>query len=635
MTQSQSYIGQRIIDTCLRENVCELMSRGRLLTTLPADLARHWPGSSVSPQAWLQVSHLGTQTLFIPLEATEYLQHWRAAGTGWLLQPEPPAAARYSQGYTAWLECLAAGLTQEEARLFRDYILEADCAAEHRELCRQAYRSQTPLLRQSLGCAKQSTGATGVSQAADWHRQLLLSDQLAAYLDHPYYPTARAKVGFDAAALRRYAPEFAPRFELNWLAVDKRQVSLTSAVPACWPTMSQVGLAPELSLSHCLFPVHPLTLASLGVLPEGIIRAPSAYLTVQPTLSVRTLALVDFPGVHIKVPLLMATLGAKNIRLIKPSTLYDGHWFERALTRIAQTDAVIGQLFAHVDERHGGHLGEHKEFAYIVRRYPESMQRQQLVPVAALASEMPDGRLYLAHLADVYYQGDWQAWFDDYLSLLLRVHLRLWLKYGMALESNQQNAVLAYRVSGLSLVMKDNDSARLLPERYLQSAVECAVKGSGDGAEARAQAQAQLAGLLDRRILVEGDEALAQMFVTITLQLDIAAIIEAMAAKGLGTRAYLYRRLREQLIAELDALDAQGIATAYARNYLLQQSYLPLKYLLSSGSLLSKTRSGASDVNKFYGQSAPNFLLETLPGAELAAGPEAGVAAGGEPSPCQ
>ena len=583
MSLSQSYICQRIIDTCLRENLCDLMGQGSVISHLPHDEGV-WP--EARPQAWLEVSHLGTQTLYIPLAASDYMQDWRAVSPAWLTQEVAGASMSYVEGYQHWLETLSSNLTQEERELFSRYIHEADCASEQDLLCRQVYQQ----LKEGLSAEFETM--------TDWHHQLLFGDQLASYLDHPYYPTARAKVGFDADALARYAPEFAPRFELNWLAIDKSLVSLTSMVPDCWPSFADVGLDISDTQSHHLFPLHPLTLAGLPDLPPGVILAPKSAITVQPTLSVRTLALIDFPGIHIKVPLMMATLGAKNIRSIKPSTIYDGHWFEQTLTDLAANDPQLTPLFEHVDEQHGGHFGDRKEFAYIVRSYPLSMQDKHLVAVAALASEMPDGRLYLSHLADSYYGGDCQAWLTQYLSLLLKVHLRLWLKYGIALESNQQNAVIAYKHSGLSLVMKDNDSARLLPWRYQQAVQD------------PQQAEIRVASLIDRRILVENDEALAQMFTTITLQLDIAAIIEAMVGKDLGDRKTMYRQLRQLILAELDALDRDGVDTEYARHYLLGQTYLPIKYLLSSGSLLSKANSGASDVNKFYGHTAPNFLSE-------------------------
>ncbi len=34
-----------------------------------------------------------------------------------------------------------------------------------------------------------------ISQLERWEKKLLRADQIASYLDHPYYPTARAKFG--------------------------------------------------------------------------------------------------------------------------------------------------------------------------------------------------------------------------------------------------------------------------------------------------------------------------------------------------------------------------------------------------------------------------------------------------------
>jgi hypothetical protein len=41
---------------------------------------------------------------------------------------------------------------------------------------------------------------------------------------------------------------------------------------------------------------------------------------------------------------------------------------------------------------------------------------------------------------------------------------------------------------------------------------------------------------------------------------------------------------------------------------LLENARLPLKYLLRAASLESKASTGAADINKFYGETAPNFL---------------------------
>ncbi|MCY1462920.1 hypothetical protein D9M71_807480 [compost metagenome] len=66
-------------------------------------------------------------------------------------------------------------------------------------------------------------------------------------------------------------------------------------------------------------------------------------------------------------------------------------------------------------------------------------------------------------------------------------------------------------------------------------------------------------------------------------------------------------------MACIEQLEAEGIDCHDARHWLLDCPKLPVKYLLSAGSLFSKVHSGASDINKFYGYSAANFLLEDAP----------------------
>ncbi|MDT4843118.1 Ferric iron reductase FhuF-like transporter [compost metagenome] len=385
------------------------------------------------------------------------------------------------------------------------------------------------------------------------------------------------------------------------MAVPKGEFSLSSPPPAHWPSFGELGLDEGLVASHVLLPVHPLTWPMLEQygLPAGSIKAPSSALLVEPTLSVRTLACVEHPHCHIKLPLLVSTLGARNLRLIKPSTLYDGHWFQTTLQALAARDPALGRRYLHVDEQHGGHCGEHKHLAYIVRRYPAELAEATLVPVAALASPLPDGRLFVEALVERFHTGDLRAWLSDYLDLLLQVHLRLWLRYGIALEANQQNAVLILQ-SGqpMRLLMKDNDAARLWPERFAQACPDLA---------------SLPAALRDERIRVADSPPLAEMFCTITLQLNMVAPLEAIADAGLAPREALYATLRQRLVACIEQLEREGLDCLDARRFLLDSPTLPVKYLLSAGSLFSKAQSGAQDINKFYGYSAANFLLEARP----------------------
>ena len=581
MQNDFAYISQRIINTCLRENVCQIISLGKIVEGTKLDVESNWPEKKTD--WWLKIDHVCADVLYVPIYESHYMQEWETTSAAWLKKTSNGFV--YQTGYKCWLSNISDNLSAEEKLFFNDYIEEANCAVEHRGLCKQAYIERINELKLSL------------NEIKEWSQQLLFSDQIASYLDHPYYPTARAKFGFSKDALTAYAPEFLTSFELNWIAVCNDKVTLTSQALNCWPTFSDVGLPESLTNTHKLFPVHPLTFKTLKIIDNTVLVAPKTALKVLPTLSVRTVVVKDTPEVHIKIPLVMATLGTKNIRLIKSSTLYDGYWFEKVLTQLEKEDSKLKDLYSHCNEHHGGHVGDIKELAYIVRQYPVSMHNKMLVPVAALASEMPDNRLYLSHLIDHFYQGNIQLWLDEYLTLLLSVHLRLWLKYGIALESNQQNAILAFSADqNLTLVMKDNDSARILASRFI------------DNANDSEFAKRQVDLLIDQRILVDNDQSLAEMFTTITLQLDIAAIFEAMDNYQLMPLENLYKKLREVLLIQLNQLDKEGVDSQYARGFLLESNYLPAKYLLSSGSLLSKSVSGASDINKFYGYTAPNFL---------------------------
>ena len=579
----QAFITRRIIDCCLREDIRGVVSQGRI-THLPEELSQyleHQPDAR-----WLRITHLGTDELWLPVVRAYPLQDWIGTGDAWI-RVSALDKTEVQRGYPLWLEHMSQGLDEESLELFAAYLKEADCATEHRTLCKQAFQRNAAALGDVIGLKH-------------WSQRLLKIDQLASYLDHPFYPTARAKSGFDAVALQAYAPEFAPRFELNWLAIPKQALTLTSAQPPHWPDFEEVGLPPTLQNTHSLLPVHPLTWGVLEQygLPDGSFKAPRTAMQVEPTLSVRTVVCIDQPQWHIKLPLLVTTLGARNLRLIKPSTLYDGHWFQTTLLALTERDPALASRYLHVDEKHGGHADESRHLAYIVRRYPAGLGNTTLVPVAALASPLADGRLFLEQLVERFYAGSLQHWLDDYLDLLLQVHLRLWLQYGIALEANQQNAVLIFEQGQpLRLLMKDNDAARLWPQRFASACPDLA-KLPGD--------------LQDERIRVDSSQPLAEMFCTITLQLNIVAIVQAIAAAGLASRSSLYGTLRQRLTACLGQLEAEGINCDDARRWLLDSRKLPVKYLLSAGSLFSKAHSGASDINKFYGYSAANFLLEEV-----------------------
>lgn len=586
--EAPDHLTQRVLDAFLREDVCGCMSRGHLTKgeNLPfadqLDLA-------LRESDWLCLDHGGEDALWLAVEPCHFMQAWR-------FRTLPGFGCRDGEvNSLSTLESILAqfrsGLSGEERDYHEAFAEECRIAAEHGTCCAAERRRWF---------AAPDDGVTAGWPA--WAATLLRHDRFASFHDHPFYPTARAKLGFDESDLRAYAPEFQPVFALRWVAAPRdlyRGVDLPSELA---PSFAVVGLPEGLAADHVLLPVHPAMwdraldcyLAESG-LAERIVRAPQPWLDVTPTLSVRTVAIVERPCHHLKLPLVMRTLGARNIRTIKPSTIEDGQTVQSLLgALVADLPDLAGRLLL-TREDVGGCVAEEPFLGFILRRYPETLGGEDISPVAALAAKAPNGRLVFQTLADRHYAGDVLVLFGEYLELTLRLHLTLWVRYGVALESNQQNSMLVLSDTGprLRLLLKDNDSARIHAERL---------------AARRPDLRSVIDNLQDRRIVVDDPMALARMFITITLQLNIAVLVEALADVGTASRDHFYGVVRREMSAVLDGLAAEGEDVTLARRTLLEAERLPLKYLLRAASLESKARTGAADVNKFYGETAPNFL---------------------------
>lgn len=408
----------------------------------------------------------------------------------------------------------------------------------------------------------------------------LAYDTLAARLDHPVYPTARGRSGLSELQLQAYAPEFHPRFALRWIALRRETVTLTGALPDFWPTPRQLGLA-EVEGTHMALPVHPLTVEALrdAGLPDGAVFADRAHLDVVPTLSMRTVAVAVDPSVHLKLPLATATLGLRNKRTVKPGTLVDGAAGQRLVAAVIAREPRFRDTILHADETTYAHAG-HELLAVLCRRFPTGPD--EVVPLAALLADAPDGRLVIDHLADRFYGGDPLALLDAFLTLLFDWQATLF-GYGIALESHQQNISLVLRPGGLRLLFKDNDGPRVNAKRLGE-----VLPGPW--------------GFDDPRTYVSGDGPVADVFATITVHLCAGAY-----AFGLPRHRHaLLDLVRDRLTEAVDRLGGEAGDVLRAR--VLEAPRLPVKAMVTAGTLLSKERSGAADVNKHY-TTGPNYLL--------------------------
>jgi len=395
---------------------------------------------------------------------------------------------------------------------------------------------------------------------------LLRYDALAAVREHPVHPTGRARPGLDAAARRAYAPEHARPFRLRWRLVPRSEIRLSPALaadlPGWWPT----GTATEMAV-----PVHPLA----GGEPAGP--------EVMPTLSMRTLALVDEPGVHVKVPLPTATLGRRNSRTIKPGTLADGAAMHELLGAVLDREPELAASVLLADERRFLE-GPDEHVAALVRHLPREVAGDRLVPLAALPVRDPraGGPTVLEELAG----DDLPGWCDRYLAVLFDWHVALWVRYGIALESHQQNITVAQEGDRLRLVYKDDDGARV------------------DAAHATAALGESLPTFQDTRMLVTDPAELADLFVTITLHLCVRALVPQDVLREVRDR------IADAADRWCDPGEPRSVAARAAVHRMLEADRWPVKAMVTSGTLLPKARLGCTDVNKFVVRTGPNYLRE-------------------------
>jgi siderophore synthetase component len=572
-----------LADCLVRENYREIA----LGTVIPAERAPF--DRLIAPtDHYLAYEAADGGTLFMPVEPDGFMQTWRVCAPPFVHVARQ--GARLIDSVTEFLEIMKAGLEGEDSGNVSAFLDECQAAIEQGVLCDAAARDTPPAAMARLAAHP------------EWHRAMLANDRLASFIDHPFYPTARAKHGFAADDLIAYGPEYQQSFRLAWLALPKDGLSVQGDVPALWPSFADVGLNPALEHSHALLPVHPFmrgermdrVLAEAGI-SDRAYMAPRDFLEVVPTLSVRALAVVEDPGLHIKLPLAISTLGRLNLRAIKPVTINDGHVVHSLLEAIRADDAPLRAKLLLTDESGGAHHAGERFLAYIVRRYPEGLDGCEPVPVTALMAPMPDGRPYALHLADRYYRGDVERFLGEFCDLLLSVHLRLAARYGIELEANQQNSLVLFdrNDGGLRLLLKDNDSPRIDASALL---------AASPGVDM------WIGRLQDARIAQTDTAAIAQMLITITIQLNLGAVIEGLG-RHLGKPGVYRSLLRTAVERHLDRLAGEGIAIGSLRTALLEAHHFPIKYLLRAATLETRKAMGAADVNKAYGHTAPNFLL--------------------------
>ncbi|MEU7487163.1 IucA/IucC family protein [Streptomyces sp. NPDC042319] len=568
----------RVLSALLREDVVGLRTRGTVLDRPDGP--------------WLRLPAGTGEALLLPLAPDGYQAEY-AARLPLLVRESDGARLTGTDEVLAALRALADPLDRDGFDAF---------AAE----CREALTA----LRLHTATHDELTTALADRYGPDpahWTGPAagLAHDALAARLDHPVYPASRGRAGLDEAGLRAYAPEFHPRFRLRRLLLPRTAVTVAGGADGHWPLVDAPDAA-EQSATHFALPVHPLTvgapldaaLREAGLAGEAVLSPRPGPLAV-PTLSMRTVALAADPLLHLKLPLATATLGLRNRRTIKPGTLLDGATGQRLLETVLAREPRFRESVLQADETVYAHAG-HELLAVLCRRYPAGPAGSTVVPLAALLAPAPGGRLVIDHLADRFYGGDPLALLDAFLTLLFDWQTTLF-GYGIGLESHQQNVSLVLDRTGprgtrLRLLFKDNDGPRINTVR-LRDRLGRDAPGPADFA--------------DPRICGDSDGPVCQVFTTITVHLCAGSYAFGLARHGRAPLDRLLALVRDRLAEAVERLGTgPGEPGAVLRARLLAAPSLPVKAMVSAGTLLTKERSGAADINKHY-TTGPNYLLPT------------------------
>jgi hypothetical protein len=570
----------RLLTTVLREDVAGLRSRGRLVR------------SQVRGADWLALGPLRIPVRPGRPELGDLVTDL-AARAPFVRTGRPGRRGRQDRLHAVLNQLsrhlvtgLDPALAEEFGAGFAALRDEARAALDGAELRRQRRPHILSRLRPEL------TGAAGTGWAG-----ALGYETLAAHRDHPLAPFSLARVGLRSADLPRFAPEHRPELRLRWLSVPSATIEQSGVLPDWWPDSPPAGTI--------ALPVHPAitdcllerTLKDAGLDPSQVSPGPVSIgpALARPTLSLRTVVPLEHPQTHLKLPLPMRTLGRLNLRAITRTSLADGTVVGRVLRQIqeAESDFTTGVLVA--DESRWLHAG-HPLLAVLIRHWDDDLTGARIVPVAALAAVGPDGKPVISVLAQEFWDGDLDQLIADLLRALLDHQLTLWLRYGVVLEAHPQNVLIAVDRTPdgprLRLLLRDLDSARL--------DLELLTDRLGAAAPARAD-------FADARMPCLDPVDLADLFVTTTLHQCVAAMLIAVALT-LEQPVQPWLRLIRPLLAESADRYPDARDTALFRARITNATRLPVKRALTATTLLPKTRTGAADVNKYYGAQAPSYL---------------------------
>jgi siderophore synthetase component len=256
---------------------------------------------------------------------------------------------------------------------------------------------------------------------------------------HPYHPSYKSRLGFNAVDNAEYGPEFGRPLRPVRAAVH-RDLLVWSAGP---------GFVPESMGDHLVVPVHPWQwrkhapttwapfLAGGGLVPLG--STDDEYRAQQ---SIRSLANVSRPG-RSTLKLALSIVNTSTARTLAPHTVMNAPAITGWLTAVVAGDPYLAEELrpALLCERLG--VAHSPELAAIWRDslLPYVAAGEEAAPFTALTHVDATGEPFIARW--VKEQGA-EGWARRLLEVTVPPLLHLLVAHGIALEAHAQNMILVH-----------------------------------------------------------------------------------------------------------------------------------------------------------------------------------------------
>lgn len=399
----------------------------------------------------------------------------------------------------------------------------------------------------------------------EWVLNTLTSEESLLFFEqwgsegHPYHPNSKAKMGMTPREVLQYSPEFQARFNIEWLAIDKRLAAISSLefeqqlyrrFPreiALWrESLKRKHKTPS---HYYPIPVHPWQLRH--TLPrlfkeqqeEQLILGTETMQSVSPTMSFRTVVSETPEAPHIKLATAVHTTSA--MRTVSPASVHNGHRLSQLLKTILSTEKHFDETLYVMYDLGGLHAchNEGKHLSALFRENPEASlsEGERAVVVGALFARSPITHKPL--LVEIIEASKLLPFdfFNLYCERLLKGQMSLYLKYGLALESHQQNTFMVFDKAHRPTKHLNRDLGGIRIKRTL-------LKRQGYFLS------------LDSSVAIdtEEDSELRNKFIHANLQSHIGYVIDILVRHFDGVNARpLWERVRAQMEALLERLRSQ------------------------------------------------------------------------------